>query len=51
MIDYDKIKRWNSAIKNNRAKLNSEKDGKKRERLRLKIQIDELKVKIEKLNL
>lgn len=51
MIDYEKIKKCNSAIKKNRAKLNFEKDGKKRERLRLKIQIDELKVKIEKLNI
>ena len=50
MIDWIKIKKYEETIKKNNKKLNFEKDFKKRERIKLKIKIEELKVKIEKLN-
>jgi hypothetical protein len=50
MIDWIKIKKYEETIKKNNEKLNFEKDFKKRERIKLKIKIEELKVKIEKLN-
>jgi hypothetical protein len=50
MIDWNKIKKCQANIKINNDKLLTENDFKKREKLRLKIQIEELKVKIEKLN-
>ena len=50
MADYEKIRKLNLQISKNREKMNKEPDYKKREKLRLKIQIDELKVKLEKLN-
>jgi hypothetical protein len=50
MIDWNKIKKHEETIKKQNQKLNIEKDFKKRERIRLKIKIEELKVKIEKLN-
>ena len=50
MVNYNKIKNWNEAITKNKNKLKIETDFKKKEKLRYKIQIDELKVKIERLN-
>lgn len=50
MVNYNKIKNWNEAITKNKIKLKIETDFKKKEKLRYKIQIDELKVKIERLN-
>lgn len=50
MVDYNKIKKLNIQISNYRDKMNREQDYKKREKLRLKIQIDELKIKLEKLS-
>lgn len=50
MVDYNKVKKLNLQINKNREKMNKEPDYKKREKLRLKIQIDELKIKLEKLN-
>ncbi|KFC58613.1 hypothetical protein FEM08_26070 [Flavobacterium gilvum] len=50
MIDFEKIKKWNDAISKNQERLNKETDIKKKEKLRLKIQIDTLKIKVEKLN-
>lgn len=50
MINYDKIKKLNSQITINKEKLQSETDIKKKEKLRCLIQIDRLKIKIERLN-
>lgn len=50
MIDWNKIRKHEGTIKKNNEKLNLEKDFKKREKIKLKIKIEELKVKIEKLN-
>jgi hypothetical protein len=50
MIDWNKIRKHEETIKKNNEKLNLEKDFKKRERIKLKIKVEELKVKIEKLN-
>lgn len=50
MIDWNKIRNHEETIKKNNEKLNLEKDFKKREKIKLKIKIEELKVKIEKLN-
>lgn len=49
-MDYNKIKKWNAILTINKARLKVELDSKKRQRLQLKIQIDELKVKLEQLN-
>ncbi len=48
-MDIDKVKKLNGTISINRDKLKIEKDFKKREILKLKIQIDGLKVKLERL--
>jgi len=50
MIDYYKIKNLKDKIAINKEKLQSETDIKKKEKLRCLIQIDILKVKIERLN-
>ena len=50
MIDYDKIKKLKGEIAINKDRLQTETDFKKKEKLRLKIQIDTLKIKIERLN-
>lgn len=50
MINWNKIKTHEETIKKNNEKLDIEKDFKKREKIKLKIKIEELKVKIEKLN-
>ena len=50
MIDYNKIKKLNSEIAINKEKIKSQKDIKSQEKLRLKIQIDILKIKLERLN-
>ena len=50
MIDWNKIRKYEEIIKKNNEKLKVEKDYKKRERIKFKINIEELKVKIEKLN-
>ena len=49
-MDYNKIKKLNSEIAINKEKLESETDFKKKEKLRLKIKIDTLKIKMERLN-
>ena len=49
MIDWNKIKTYEETIKKNKKKFNLEKDIKKREQINLKIKIEELKVKLEKL--
>jgi hypothetical protein len=48
-MDIDKINKLNGTISINRDKLKIEKDFKKREILKLKIQIDGLKVKLERM--
>jgi hypothetical protein len=48
-MEIDKINKLNGAININRDKLKIEKDFKKREILKLKIQIDGLKVKLERI--
>lgn len=48
-MDFKKIRKMEDAIIKNRQKLMNEKDNKKKEILRIKINIDELKVKIERL--
>lgn len=50
MIDYYKIKNLKNKIAINKEKLQSETDIKKKEKLRCLIQIDILKIKIERLN-
>ncbi|WET00955.1 hypothetical protein [Flavobacterium sp. YJ01] len=50
MIDNDKIKKFQMSIDICNFKLKFEKDPKKRERLRIKIQVDELRIKLERLN-
>jgi hypothetical protein len=49
MINWNKIKKHEETIKKENQKLNLEKNFKIRERIKLKIKIEELKVKIEKL--
>lgn len=48
-MDYQKIRQMEDRISKNRFKLMEEKDSKKKEILRLRIGIDELKVKLERL--
>lgn len=48
-MDYNKIREIEDRIKENKKKLNIEKESKKREILKLKIGIDEYKIKLEKL--
>ncbi len=48
-MDYQKIRQMEDRISRNRLKLMEEKDSKKKEILRLRIGIDELKVKLERL--
>lgn len=48
-MDYDKINKLRGTIKINRDKLYNEKDFKKRQILKYKIQIDEYKIKLEQL--
>lgn len=50
MIDYYKIKNLKDKIAINKEKLQSETDIKKKEKLRCLIQIDIIKMKIERLN-
>lgn len=50
MIDYNKIKKLNSQIIINKGKLMSETDIKQKERLNLRLQIDHLKIRLERLN-
>ena len=50
MIDYTKIKKWNETIKRNKEKLEVETEFSKKEILKYKIKIDEIKIKIERLN-
>jgi hypothetical protein len=49
MSDVEKINKLYATIKVNRDKIKLEDDYKKREILRLKIQIDELKIRMERL--
>jgi len=48
-MNFEKIKQINDRVIKNREKLMKEKDFKKKEILRLRIQIDELKEKLERL--
>ena len=48
-MDYQKIRQMEDRISKNRLKLMEEKESKKKEILRLRIGIDELKVKLERL--
>jgi hypothetical protein len=50
MIDFNKIENYTETINKNNEKLKSEKDFKKKEKLKLKIQMDLLRIKIERLN-
>jgi hypothetical protein len=50
MIDFNKIKKWNEAIKRNKEKLNKELDFKKKEVLKLRIKLDEIKIQLERIN-
>lgn len=49
MIDWNKIKRYTETIKKNKEKLEHETDFVRRERIRMKLKILELRIKIEKL--
>jgi hypothetical protein len=49
MVDYEKIRKLQDTIEKNKGKLSFEDDYKKREELRIKIKIDELKIKLERL--
>lgn len=49
MMDNEKINGLMNKIKLNKVKMNVEQDTKKKEELRKKIMIDELKIRIEKL--
>jgi hypothetical protein len=48
-MDYKKVRQIEDRIAKYRLKLSDEKDNKKREILRLKISIDEYRVKLERL--
>jgi hypothetical protein len=48
-MDQDRIRDLKGKIEVNKAKIGNENDFKKKEILRLKIKIDELKIKIERL--
>jgi len=50
MIEFSKIKKWNETIKRNKEKLKAETEFNKKEKLKYKIKIDELRIKIERLN-
>jgi hypothetical protein len=50
MIDWNKIRKHEESIKIYKAKIAIEKDYKQKERLRLKVQIEQMKIKLEKLN-
>jgi hypothetical protein len=50
MIDYEKIREIKNKIDGYKVKLRNEKDYKKREELKHKIKIEELKIKIKRLN-
>lgn len=50
MMDWNKIRKHEETIKKYKEKLGFEKDYKKRERIKFKINIEELRIKIEKLN-
>jgi hypothetical protein len=49
MIDWNKIRKIENNIKKENEKLITEKDFKKRERIKLKIKIEELRIKLEKI--
>jgi hypothetical protein len=48
-MNFQMIRNIEDRISKNRKKLNEETDNKKKQILRLKIQIDEIKVKLERL--
>ena len=50
MLNINKVNKWNEEIKKNNEKLKVETIFKNKEKLKLKIQILELKIKIERLN-
>jgi hypothetical protein len=49
IMNFQMIRNIEDRISKNRKKLNEETDNKKKQILRLKIQIDEIKVKLERL--
>lgn len=49
MIDFNRIKRLTQSVNDKNEKLKGEKDFKTKEKLKIKIQIDLLKIKILKL--
>lgn len=49
MIDYEKIRRIKNKIDGYKVKLRDEEDYKKREELKHKIKIEEIRIKIERL--
>lgn len=48
-MNFEKVRQISDRVSKNREKLMNEKDPKKKEILRLKIQIDEIKEKLERL--
>lgn len=50
MIDYNKIKKLNSEIAIHKEKLETETNFTNKEKLRLRIQINTLKIRLERLN-
>lgn len=48
-MNFEKVRQISDRVSKNREKLMNEKDPKKKEILRLKIQIDEIKGKLERL--
>jgi len=49
MMDYKKIRKYQDRIKGLKEKLNGEMDYKKKQIIKLKIEIEEKKIKIERL--
>lgn len=49
MINFERIRDLNNSIKKNKDKLKTETEFQKKEVLKLKIQIDDLRIKIERL--
>lgn len=50
MVDFNKIKKWNAEIDKFKIKLKDEKNFNSAEKLRLRVKINECKIKIERLN-
>ena len=50
MVDFNKIKKLDDLIQKNKEKLKTETNFQKKEVLKLKISINQMKIRIEKLN-